>query len=118
MTTIQITLPDQLVLEAQNAGLLNASCLEQWLREQLRKQHIDELFSAMDSMNVIDEPDAISPEEMAEEIAKTTSFVVAFAGIEATTGALPLTLKATLKGVAFAILAGFFRKAELSVGSY
>ncbi len=68
MTTIQITLPDQLVLEAQNAGLLNASCLEQWLREQLRKQHIDALFSAMDSMNAIDEPNTLSPEEMAKEI--------------------------------------------------
>ena len=56
--------------------------------------------------------------EMAEEIAITTSFVVAFAGMVATTGALPFTLKARLKGAAFAIFAGFFRKAELNVGSY
>ena len=35
MTTIQITLPDQLAQDAQRAGLLASARLEQWLREQL-----------------------------------------------------------------------------------
>ena len=36
MTTVQITLPDQLAQEAQQAGLLSPELLEKWLREQLR----------------------------------------------------------------------------------
>jgi len=68
MATIQITLPDQLAQEAQNAGLLTSSCVEQWLREQLRKQRVDELFAAMDNMSAIDEPAIMSPEEIAQEI--------------------------------------------------
>lgn len=68
MTTIQIMLPDQLAQEAQRAGLLSATRLEAWLREQLRAQRIDELFVAMDSMATIAEPAVLSPTEMAEEI--------------------------------------------------
>jgi hypothetical protein len=48
MTIIQITLPDQLAQEAQQAGLLSPQLLEKWLR---------------------DEPAIMSPEEVAEEIA-------------------------------------------------
>lgn len=39
MTTVQITLPDQLAQDAQRAGLLSQVALEQWLREQLKTQH-------------------------------------------------------------------------------
>jgi hypothetical protein len=69
MTTIQITLPDQLVLEAQQAGLLSPQLLEKWLRDQLRTQRVDQLFSAMDRMGSVEEPAIMSPEEVAEEIA-------------------------------------------------
>lgn len=69
MTTITITLPDQLAQEAQRAGLLAPARLEQWLREQLRTQRVDDLFAAMDRMAGVDEPPAMSPEEVAEEIA-------------------------------------------------
>lgn len=69
MTTVQITLPDQLALEAQRAGLLAPARLEAWLREQLRDQRADELFSAMDRMAEVSEPTALSPEKVAEEIA-------------------------------------------------
>ena len=48
MTIIQITLPDQLAQEAQQAGLLSPQLLEKWPR---------------------DEPAIMSPEEVAEEIA-------------------------------------------------
>jgi hypothetical protein len=40
MTTVQITLPDQLAEEAQRAGLLSAPKLERWLRDQLRAQRV------------------------------------------------------------------------------
>jgi len=69
MTTIQITLPDQLVQEAQQAGLLSPRLLEKWLRDQLRAQRVDQLFSAMDRMAAVEEPAIMSPEEVAEEIA-------------------------------------------------
>lgn len=68
MTTVQITLPDQLVQEAQRAGLLSPRAIERWLREQLKARRVDELFSAMDRMAVVDEPAVMSPEEIAEEV--------------------------------------------------
>lgn len=69
MTTVQITLPDQLAQEAQRAGLLSSARLEQWLRDQLDSGRVDELFAAADRMAAADEPDAMSPEEVAAEIA-------------------------------------------------
>lgn len=68
MTTVQITLPDQLAQEAQRAGLLTSDTIERMLREQLKARHVDELFQAMDRMAAIDTPAAMSPEEVAEEI--------------------------------------------------
>jgi hypothetical protein len=68
MTTVQITLPDQLAQEAQRAGLLSPRAIERWLREQPKARHVDELFSAMDRMAAVNEPAAMSPEEVAEEI--------------------------------------------------
>ena len=69
MTTVQITLPDQLAQEAQQAGLLSPELLEKWLREQLRTQRMDQLFSAMNRMNAVDDPAIMSPEAVATEIA-------------------------------------------------
>ena len=69
MTTVQITLPDQLAQEAQRAGLLSPARLEKWVRDQLKDQRVDELFSAMDRMDGVDEPAAMAPEEVAQEIA-------------------------------------------------
>ena len=69
MTTVQINLPDQLAREAKRAGLLSPELVEKWLREQLKAQRVDELFSAMDRMAAVDEPAAMSPEAVASEIA-------------------------------------------------
>jgi hypothetical protein len=69
MTTVQITLPDQLAQEAQSAGLLSPARLERLLRDQLKAQRVDELFGAMDRMAAVDEPAVMSPEEVAAEIA-------------------------------------------------
>lgn len=38
MTTVQITLPDDLAQKAANAGLLSAAAVEAMLREQLRRR--------------------------------------------------------------------------------
>jgi hypothetical protein len=69
MTTVQITLPDQLAQEAQRAGLLSPARLERWLRNELKTQRVDELFAAMDRMAAVDEPAVMSPEEVANELA-------------------------------------------------
>jgi hypothetical protein len=69
MTTVQITLPDQLAQEAQRAGLLTPERIELLLREQLKAQRIDELFTAMERMDRVAAPAAMSPEEVAAEIA-------------------------------------------------
>lgn len=69
MTTVQITLPDQLAQEAQRAGLLSSAKLEHWLRDQLKAQRVDDLFAAMDRMAAVSEPAVMSPEEVAQEIA-------------------------------------------------
>lgn len=68
MTTVQITLPDQLAQEAQRAGLLTSDTIERMLRQQLKTQHVDELFQSMERMAAIDTPATMSPEEVAEEI--------------------------------------------------
>lgn len=69
MTTVQIILPDRLAQEAQSAGLLSPEFLEKWLREQLKAQRLDQLFSAMDRMSSVDDPAIMAPEAVAEEIA-------------------------------------------------
>lgn len=68
MTTVQITLPDQLAEEARSAGLLTPATIERMLREQLKTQHVNELFEAMDRMAAIDVPPPMSPEEVAQEL--------------------------------------------------
>lgn len=68
MTTVQITLPDQLAQEAQRAGLLSQAALEKLLREQLQARHLDEFFAAMTRMEQVAEPPAMSPVDVAEEI--------------------------------------------------
>jgi hypothetical protein len=55
--------------DAQQAGLLSPKRLEQWLRDQLQALRGDELFAAIDRMTQVAEPEPMSPEEIAEEIA-------------------------------------------------
>jgi hypothetical protein len=68
MTTVQITLPDQLAQDAERAGLLAPNLLEKWLREQLQAKAAEQLFAAMDRMAAEDAPSYMSPEDVAEEI--------------------------------------------------
>lgn len=68
MTTLTIELPDNLVQEAQKAGLLDREAIAAMLRENLRRRSVDELFQAMDRMAAVDTPPVMSPEEVHEEI--------------------------------------------------
>ncbi len=69
MTAVQINLPDELAQEAQRAGLLSPELLEKWVREQLKARAAGQLFSAMERMSAVDEPELLSPEAIAEELA-------------------------------------------------
>ncbi|MDP2795435.1 MAG: hypothetical protein Q8O25_15370 [Sulfurisoma sp.] len=68
MTTVQITLSDQLAQEAQRAGLLSQVAMEKLLREQLQAQRRDSFFSAIERMAQVRAPAVMTPEEVAEEI--------------------------------------------------
>jgi len=68
MTTVQITLPDQLAQEAAEAGFLEPQAFADLVRKQLRARAADELFAVMDKMSAVDDPPYMSPEEIAEEI--------------------------------------------------
>lgn len=69
MTTVHITLPDELAQKAANAGLLSAEALEAMLREQLRRRAGD----ALRAMWRQAPPDELTPEieqEIVEEVRK------------------------------------------------
>lgn len=67
MTTVQITLPDQLAQEAQRAGLLAPESIERMLREQLRAERIDRLKAARQKLAA--EPiEPMTSEEIQAEI--------------------------------------------------
>lgn len=68
MTTVQISLPDKLAQEAKQAGLLSPDLLERLLREELKVQRRNALTMAMDRMSAVDEPAALSAEELEAEI--------------------------------------------------
>ena len=69
MTPVTVSLPDDLAQQAQAAGLLTESALEQLLRRALRQSHararLGEIFAKLDAL---DEP-PMSEAEIAEEIA-------------------------------------------------
>ena len=69
MATLEITIPDELARDAQQAGLLSSDRIAAMLGQQLKATRVDSLFAAMDRMAAVDEPAIMSPEEVAEELA-------------------------------------------------
>lgn len=67
MTTITMTLPDALADEARAAGLLTPQAVEAMLRDRLRQQRVDELFTAMHRMAAVGEP-AMTEQEIQAEV--------------------------------------------------
>jgi hypothetical protein len=67
MTTIQLTLPDSVAREAQDAGLLTPEAVEAMLRENLRKRRVAELKGAMDKLAAANIP-PMTMEEINAEI--------------------------------------------------
>ncbi|MBX3705424.1 MAG: hypothetical protein KF911_02235 [Pseudomonadales bacterium] len=66
MTEVTITLPDDLAQQARQAGLLRPEALAALLRDAMREQRIERLFSTMDKLAQL-EP-ALTEEEIAAEI--------------------------------------------------
>ena len=67
MAALTIELPDQLVAEARDAGLLAPEALEALLREQLKRRGIDELLMATERLADTDEP-TMSLEDIQVEV--------------------------------------------------
>ncbi len=67
MTTLTIDLPDNLVKEAKNAGLLAPDAIETMLRETLRRRAVNGLFSAADKLAAANFP-PMTLEEIQEEV--------------------------------------------------
>lgn len=67
MTTLTIDLPDNLIKEAKNAGLLAPNAIEAMLRKTLRHQATDELFIAADKLANASFP-PMTMEEIQQEV--------------------------------------------------
>lgn len=67
MTELNVTLPDGLAKEADQAGLLSAREIERLLREEIRRKQVGELFGAMDRMAAV-EGEPMSEDEIQAEI--------------------------------------------------
>ena len=66
MTEVTVTLPDELVQQARNAGLLRPEALAALLRAAMCERRIDRLFTTMDKLAQLKPP--LTEEEIAAEI--------------------------------------------------
>ena len=66
MTTLTIDLPEPLVKEASDAGLLEPRAIEALIREGLRRRAVDGLFSAADKLAAANFPPMTMDEVQAE----------------------------------------------------
>ncbi len=66
MTTLTIDLPDPLAKEANDAGLLEPRAIEAMLRENLRRNALNDLFTAADKLAITDFPSMTMDEIQAE----------------------------------------------------
>ncbi len=64
---LKLSLPEQLLKEAEKAGLLNPESIERLLRDEIRRRRVDNLFTAADRLAELNLP-ILSDEEIAEEI--------------------------------------------------
>ena len=64
----KLSLPEGLLKEAEEAGLLNPSSIERLLREEIRRRRVDNFFAAADRLANLSLP-ILSDEEISREIA-------------------------------------------------
>jgi hypothetical protein len=63
----KLSLPDQLLKEAEEAGLLSPESIERLLREEIRRRRVENLFAMADRLAGLNLP-ILSEEEIAQEI--------------------------------------------------
>ena len=56
MTEVTVTLPDDLVRQARQAGLLRPEVLAALLRDAMREHRVERLFATMDKLSEFDPP--------------------------------------------------------------
>ena len=66
MTTLELTLSDEIAGKARAAGLLNSAAIENLLREQLSKQAGQELRVMLDKIDALGIPPMTEDEVQAE----------------------------------------------------
>lgn len=64
---LKLSLSEQLLKEAEEAGLLNPTSIERLLREEIRRRRVDNFFAAADRLAELDLP-VLTDEEILEEI--------------------------------------------------
>jgi len=64
---IKLELPENILKEAKEAGLLQPAEIERLLREELRRGRVDGLFAAADKLAALDLP-PLTDEELDAEI--------------------------------------------------
>ena len=64
---LKLSLSEQLLKDAEEAGLLNPTSIERLLREEIRRRRMDNLFAAADRLAELDLP-VMSEEEISQEI--------------------------------------------------
>jgi hypothetical protein len=66
MTEVTVTLPDDLVQQARQAGLLRPDALAALLRDAMRERRVERLFATMEKISACEPP--LSEAEIAAEI--------------------------------------------------
>ncbi len=66
MTEVTVTLPDDLVQQARQAGLLRPEVLAALLRDPMREHRVERLFATIDKLSELDPP--LTEKEIAAEI--------------------------------------------------
>jgi hypothetical protein len=67
MTSITVTLPDDLAQQARSAGLLRDDAIAALLREAMQRRQVDRLFDTMGKLAVLEPP--LTEEEIDAEFA-------------------------------------------------
>jgi hypothetical protein len=67
MTTITVSLPDDLARQARAAGLLRDEAIAALLRDAMQKRQVDRLFDAMGKLAALEPP--LTEEEIDSEVA-------------------------------------------------
>jgi hypothetical protein len=67
LINVELSLPEDLAAEAENAGLLTSDAIEALLRAEIRRRRVEQLFTTMDELASLEIP-PLTPLEIEAEI--------------------------------------------------